>query len=34
MTKVWKDMALRVQSWPEEAQRELAQVAAEIEVEL
>ena len=34
MTKVWDDLLRRVQSWPEDAQQELAQVALEIEAEL
>jgi len=34
MTKVWDDLLRRVQSWPNDAQEELAQVAAEIEAEL
>ena len=34
MTKVWDDLLRRVQSWPEDAQKELAQVASEIEAEL
>ena len=31
MTKVWDDLIRRVQSWPQEAQQELVQVASEIE---
>ena len=34
MTKVWDELLRRVQSWPENAQQELAQVALEIEAEL
>lgn len=34
MTKVWDELLRRVQSWPENAQRELAQVALEIEADL
>jgi predicted transcriptional regulator len=34
MTKVWDELLRRVQSWPETAQQELAQVALEIEAEL
>ena len=34
MTKVWDDLLRRVQSWPEDAQEELAQVVLEIEAEL
>jgi predicted transcriptional regulator len=34
MTKVWDDLLRRIQSWPENAQEELAQVALEIEAEL
>jgi predicted transcriptional regulator len=34
MTKVWDDLLRRVQSWPEDAQQELAQVALEIDAEL
>ena len=34
MTKVWDELLRRVQSWPEDAQQELAQVALEIEAEL
>jgi predicted transcriptional regulator len=34
MTKVWGELLRRVQSWPENAQQELAQVALEIEAEL
>jgi hypothetical protein len=34
MTKVWDELLRRVQSWPQEAQEELAQVALEIEAAL
>jgi predicted transcriptional regulator len=34
MTKVWDELLRRVQSWPENAQQELAQVALEIEAEI
>jgi hypothetical protein len=34
MTKVWDELLRRVQSWPEIAQQELAQLALEIETEL
>ena len=34
MTKGWDELLRRVQSWPENAQRELARVALEIEIEL
>ena len=34
MTKVWDELLRRVQSWPENAQRELAQVVLEIEADL
>jgi predicted transcriptional regulator len=34
MTKAWDELLRRVQSWPENAQQELAQVALEIEAEL
>ena len=34
MTKVWDQLLQRVQSWPDEAQEELAQIVAEIEAEL
>jgi predicted transcriptional regulator len=34
MTKIWDDLLRRVQSWPENAQQELARVALEIEAEL
>jgi predicted transcriptional regulator len=34
MTKAWDELFRRVQSWPENAQRELAQVVLEIEAEL
>jgi predicted transcriptional regulator len=34
MTKVWDELLRRVQSWPEDAQEELAQVASEIQSEL
>ncbi|HEX3484314.1 MAG TPA: hypothetical protein VHT51_04590 [Micropepsaceae bacterium] len=33
-TKVWDELLRRVQSWPEDAQEELAQVASEIQSEL
>jgi hypothetical protein len=34
MTKVWDELLRRVQSWPQDAQEELAQVALEIEATL
>ena len=34
MTKVWDQLLQRVQSWPDEAQEELAQIVSEIEAEL
>jgi hypothetical protein len=34
MTKVWDELLRRVQSWPRDAQEELAQVALEIEAAL
>ena len=34
MTKVWVELLQRVQSWPEDAQDALAQVASEIQAEL
>ena len=34
MTKVWDELLRRVQSWPQDAQEELAQVALEIEAAL
>jgi predicted transcriptional regulator len=34
MTKVWDELPRRVQSWPEDAQDALAQVASEIQAEL
>jgi predicted transcriptional regulator len=34
MTKIWDELLRRVQSWPQEAQEELAQVALEIEAAL
>ena len=34
MTKTWDDLIRRVQSWPEEAQEELAQVVSEIEASI
>jgi predicted transcriptional regulator len=34
MTKVWDELLRRVQSWPQDAQEELAQVALEIETAL
>jgi predicted transcriptional regulator len=34
MTKVWDQLLQRVQSWPDEAQEELAQIVEEIEAEL
>jgi predicted transcriptional regulator len=34
MTKVWDDLLRRVQSWPENAQQELAELALEIDAEL
>ena len=34
MTKVWDELLRRVQSWPQDAQEELAQVALEIEAQL
>jgi hypothetical protein len=34
MTKVWDELLRRVQSWPENAQHELAKVALEIEAEI
>jgi predicted transcriptional regulator len=34
MTKVWDELLRRIQSWPEPAQQELAELALEIEAEL
>jgi predicted transcriptional regulator len=34
MTRIWDELLRRIQSWPEEAQQELAQVVSEIEAEL
>lgn len=34
MTKIWDELLKQVQSWPEEAQQELVQVASEIQAEL
>ncbi len=34
MTRVWDQLLQRVQSWPDEAQDELAEIVAEIEAEV
>jgi hypothetical protein len=34
MTKVWDNLLQRIRSWPENAQQELAELAAEIDSEV
>ena len=34
MNKIWNELLKRVQSWPEDAQNELVQIASEIDAEI